>query len=337
MVVLVACVALAIVAAGCLPAPPLGTVNVQQAAAPQYPVLSDPAVLADGGKYYVYGSNTAQNRMPVHVVTSLSTVYSDPQWFQSRIEGMPFKPMWALNDGIFWAPTVAKAGNTYVAFFAANRINPPQPWNSQCIGRATSSSPTGPFVAEWVPFTCGFNNTGGALDPYLFRDPQDGKWYLLAAFGDTDAPIRIIGLDGNLDAPRDPAGHAYEFAWAVYGRNFQWEGNFIENPSMVYDPGSKTYLLTYSGGGDWFGPDYVTGLARCSAPDGNCTGNPNGPWLKKSNGRTGPGGLSFFLKEDGTPMAIYASWTAGSENVLSRAGTVASVSFGSQAPSLGAP
>jgi hypothetical protein len=337
VVVLVACLALAIVAAGCLPAPPLGTVNVQQASAPQYPVLSDPAVLADGGKYYIYGSNTAQNRMPIHVVTNLSTVYSDSQWFQSRIEGMPWKPIWAQNDGIFWAPTVAKVGNTYVAFFAVNRINPPQPWNSQCIGRATSPSPTGPFVAEWVAFTCGFNGTGGALDPYLFRDPQDGHWFLLAAFGDTDAPIRIIGLDANLDAPRDPNGQARAYDWAVYGRHFPWEGNFIENPSMIYDPGSKTYLLTYSGGGDWFGPDYVTGLARCAANDGNCTGNPNGPWLKKSNGRTGPGGLSFFLKEDGTPMAIYASWTAGSENVLSRAGTVVSVSFGNQAPSLGPP
>jgi hypothetical protein len=47
-----------------------------------------------------------------------------------------------------------------------------------------------------------------------------------------------------------------------------------------------------------------------------------------------PGGI---LKEDGTPMAIYASWTAGSENVLSRAGTVASVSFGNQSPALGPP
>ena len=49
------------------------------------------------------------------------------------------------------------------------------------------------------------------------------------------------------------------------------------------------------------------------------------------------GGLSFFLKEDGTPMAIYASFEAGTEGVKSRSGTVASVSFGNWEPTLGAP
>src|SRR4051794_7934108 len=231
----IVCVAVALVAGACMPAPPLGIVNTQPAAAPQYPVLSDPAILADGGRYFVYGSNTAQNRMPVHEVADLTTVYSDPQWFNSRIEGMPTKPAWAANDGIFWAPTVAKVGNTYVAFFAANRPNPPQPRNSQCIGRATSSSPTGPFVAEPGPFTCGLNGVGGALDPHLFQD-HDGRWYLYAAFSDTDAPIYVLALDANADQARDYYGLGSYYTWPVYGRTWAWEGGFIENPTMIYDP-----------------------------------------------------------------------------------------------------
>ena len=334
--VAIACGAVALVASACMPAPPLGIVNTQPAAAPQYPVLSDPAILADGGHYYVYGSNTAENRMPVHDVTNLTTVYSDPQWFNSRIEAMPTKPAWAANDGIFWAPTVAKVGSTYVAFFAANRPNAPQPWNSQCIGRATSSSPTGPFVAEPGPFTCGLNGVGGALDPFLFHD-HDGHWYLYAAFGDTGAPIYVFSLDANADQARDFYGLGSYYSWPVYGRTWPWEGNFIENPTMLYDPGSNTYLLAYSGGGDWFGPDYVTGIARCSTPYGACSSQPWGPWLHKNNGRTGTGGLSFFLKANGSPMAVYASFAAGTEGVQSRAGTVASVSFGTNEPTLGAP
>ena len=66
------------------------------------------------------------------------------------------------------------------------------------------------------------------------------------------------------------------------------------------------------------------------------TFNPAGPWLAKSNNRTGTGGLSFFAKLDGSPAAIYASFLAGHED-QSRAGTVASVSFGANAPGLGPP
>jgi Glycosyl hydrolases family 43 len=310
------------------PAPPIGVVIRQVARAPQWPNLSDPYVLADHGQYYIYGSDTAPYRMPIHVVADLVTVHDDEAiWFQSSIEGMPQKPAWTVNDHVFWAPTVARAANgTYVAFFAANRLNAPEPANSQCIGRAVATKPEGPYVAEPGPFTCGLNGTGGALDPNLFQAP-DGQWYLYAAFSDTDQSIYAFGLDANLDQTRDYYGLGSYWTSPVYGKSYSWEGNFVENPAMAYDPITKTYVLTYSGGGDWFSADYVTGLARCASPLGLCAGNPGGPWLAKNRVRTGTGGLSFFSALDGTLKAVYASWSPGTEGVQPRAGTAASMTF----------
>ena len=322
---------LAIVATACKPPPPLGTVTGHAAAAPQWPNLADPFVMADGGHYYVYGSNTFV-RVPVQQVDSLTQVVDDNTWFFQTRNAMPSRPAWAANDTL-WAPTVAHVPSGYVMFFAAHRSDPPDPANDTCIGRATSSSPLGPFVPEAAPFSCGLGGTGGALDPDLFQAP-DGNWYLYAAFGNTESPIYAFLLDGNADAGRDAYGTAGFWPFPVLAKHFPWEGRFIENPSMAYDAASGTYLLSYSAG-DWWTAGYSTGLARCSTPVGLCTSSPNGPWLASGNGRTGVGGLSFFRAFDGSLKAVYASFTAGQEGGQ-RAGTVASVSGGS-APELGAP
>jgi Glycosyl hydrolases family 43 len=324
----VAVVVLMCVAAGCLPAaPPVGVVIGQVARPPQWALSSDPFVLADGGKYYVFASDYAPFRMPVHVVGDLTTVRDDNSaWWLSTIEGMPQKPAWTNGDHMFWAPTVARAANgTYVAFFAANRPNPPQPTNSQCIGRAVATRPEGPYVAEATPFTCGLNGVGGALDPNLFY-AADGHWYLYAAFSGTDQSIYGFGLDANLDLARDTAGFAPYWNSPVYGKTYAWEGPFLENPAMAYDAKTQTYVLTYASGA-WFTADYVTGLARCASPLGLCAGNPDGPWLAKDSTRTGTGGLSFFTALDGTLKAVYASYAPGTEGVAGRAATVASMSF----------
>jgi hypothetical protein len=316
----------------CKAPPPLGAVNAQGATAPQWPLLSDPAVLAANGKYYVYGSNSFV-RLPVTTVSSLTAVDAGT-WFWSTKEAMPTAPPWVVGN-VLWAPTVARGASGYVLFFAAHRANPPDPANDTCIGRATSPNADGPFVPEAVPFSCGLDGTGGALDPFLFHGP-DGIWYLYAAFGNTENPIYAFVLDANLDHDRDAGGYAGYWPWPVYGKKFAWEGRFIENPSMTYDSSTGTYLLAYSAG-DWWTPGYSTGLARCSAPLGLCVGNAAGPWLASGNGRTGPGGLSFFAGLDGTTKAAYATFPAGGEGIgQPRAGTVAGVS-GGWTPSLGAP
>jgi hypothetical protein len=330
--VVVAVLAASLLLSACLAPPPLGTVRTQPVTAPKWPVIGDPAVMTDGGHYYVFSSNSFA-RLPVTRVDSLDTTYSAGQWFGASKEGMPSRPAWAADDTL-WAPTAARFGNRYVLFFAANRSGAPNPANSQCIGRAFASAPDGPYVAEPSPFSCGLDGWRGALDPSIFFAP-DGRIFLYAAFSDTENPIYAIALTSNGDPTgRRADGQAGYWSIPLLGKRFPWEGRFIENPSMTYDPVTHTYLLAYSAG-DWWTASYSTGLARCSTPLGLCSSNAAGPWLASGNGRTGVGGLSFFTALDGSTRAAYASFQQGQEGTTQvRSGSVATVGFG-DAPTLG--
>ncbi len=88
--------------------------------------------------------------------------------------------------------------------------------------------------------------------------------------------------------------------------------SFLENPSMIYEAKTKTYLLFYSAG-RWDSSRYLTGFARCATPTGPCSVDARGPFLKAGSSRTGVGGLTAFTDDQGQPRVAYASWTAGHE------------------------
>jgi beta-xylosidase len=299
-----------ILLAGCL-----GPVRKLDALPPgQFPETSDPSVVQVGDTYYVYGSNN-HLRAPVFTTTDLSRSYSLAEKNAHTVEGMPTKPAWAASPTQLWAPSVARFGSRWAMFFSADRVHPPQPQNPQCIGRAWADGPAGPFVPEPSPLHCGLGGTGGALDPEVVFD----KWgapYLLVAFGDTESPLHSIPLDGAANLAGAPV--------ALLRRQHPWEYHFIEQPSMVYDPVRDSYVLTYSAG-RWWEAGYSTGIARCLGPTGPCVSDPSGPWVGASDGRTGPGGLSFFRDADGATRAILATFPAGGETT--NGGRSASVLF----------
>lgn len=303
-------VAMTVLASGCLgPITRLAFIE-----AVRFPETSDPSVVRVGDTYYIYGSNN-HLRAPVFVTKDISRAYSLGEKNTKTHEGMPSKPAWTAQSMQLWAPTVGQFGGRWVMFFAADRINPPDPNNKQCIGRAWANSPAGPFVPESSPWHCGLSGSGGALDPQLFSDPF-GRHFLLAAFGNTESPIHSIPLDANANA----AGAAV----VILGRQHPWEYHFIEQPAMVWDPVANNYILTYSAG-RWWEAGYSIGIARCLDVMGPCFSDPAGPWVASSGGRTGPGALSFFQDADGAQRAIFASFRAGSEST--NGGRSASVYF----------
>lgn len=282
----------------------------------RFPETSDPFVVADPAtkKYYMYGSDN-HYRAPITILTSMESAMTLQAKNNVTREGMPTKPAWTKESMQFWAPTVAKFGNKWIMYFAADRKNPPQPNNAQCIGRAIATSPAGPFVPDANPFYCGLGGKGGALDPDIYKDPK-GKIYLLMALGDTESPIHSVQLNS--------AGNFVGTPKAILKRQHAWEYHFIEQPSMVYDYKHKNYILAYSAG-KWWEARYSTGIAACDTPMGPCYSDKSGPWIASSNGRSAPGGLSFFRDFDGATRAIFSTFKAGQETTVG--GRSASVMF----------
>ena len=293
--------------------PELGPIaKVGSIPAPVLPETSDPSVVRVGREYFLYGSNN-HLRAPITRLATLTTSLTLAQKNARTVEGMPTKPAWTAHHMQLWAPTVGHFGDRWVMYFSADRRNPPQANNPQCIGRAFATHPAGPFVPEPNPWHCGLNGRGGALDPQLFNAPDGTRW-LHAAFGDTESPIYAFRLNA--------AGGAAEQPRPILGRQHAWEYHFIEQPAMVYDPVRRNYLLAYSAG-RWWEARYSTGIARCASPAGPCSSDPSGPWIRSSAGRTGPGGLSWFTSPSGTPYAIFSSFRQGGETTVGgRAATV---------------
>jgi hypothetical protein len=87
-----------------------------------------------------------------------------------------------------------------------------------------------------------------------------------------------------------------------------WEGNVVENPSMVRHGGR--YYLFYSGN-EWASADYGTGYALCESVTGPCTKPRTTPLMASSAalGKIGTGGASAFLDADGALRLAYHHWS----------------------------
>jgi beta-xylosidase len=320
---------------GCVP---LGKPALRQnPSAPRVWDAADPAVLMVGSSYYLFGS-TNNKKVPVRRITTFTGSLADSKtaWDSvaspaSSNDAMPTRPAWVnptRHNGTWqiWAPSAVRIGTTYYLYFSASRAGATDLPNDQCIGRATAGSPMGPYAPESSPLYCGLppepgsNPWGrGTLDPEVMRAP-DGRLYMYVALSRTRDNIGVVRLDsggrviGGLNA-RPTTLVSQQFPWHDGTDNSTLTGSqaFLENPSMVYEAKTNTYLLFYSAG-QWWRSNYVTGFARCAEPTGPCTADSRGPFLRGGGTRSAPGGLTAFRTPDGQFRAAYATWTSGYEN-----------------------
>ncbi|MFL6205366.1 MAG: family 43 glycosylhydrolase [Acidimicrobiales bacterium] len=325
-----------VLAAAC--APPVGKPALRQVPnAPRVWDNSDPAVLVYAGKTYLFGS-TNNKRVPVRLITTYtdSLAQTQAKWAASPVDAMPTRPAWVdPGESQIWAPSVARIGTRFVMYFAAhNAAATTDEGNDQCIGRSFATTPMGPYSPEAGPVYCGYGREGaghglpasnafgrGALDPEVFRAP-DGTLYLLVALSRTLDNIGVVRLhsDGTVSGGRNATPTilaSQSMPWHDGRDDSVRNGGFLENPTMIYDKYTKTYLLFFSAG-QWSTTYYNTSFARCAAPTGPCSQDTRGPFLKSGNGRAGPGGLTAYLDPLGRPRVAYASWQAGYERVRAR-------------------
>jgi beta-xylosidase len=253
----------------------------------------DPFILKAGDTYYAYGTNG--DGAQVQTLTSKDLVH----WTKGP-DAMPQVGSWGYN-GKTWAPEVlARDDGTYVLYYTANG-------GGQCVGRAVSSSPQGPFVDDAKePLVCQ-RTQGGSIDASPFRD-GDGTLYL---YWKNDG--NSIGLPTSINAQRlSPDG------LRLVGRRTQietndagWEASVVEAPMMWRQDGR--YVLFYSGS-DYASDDYAVGYATCEGPLGPCTDAPENPILKTACTGKGPGHNAIVAVGD-TTWIVYHAWSTPQHDV----------------------
>jgi hypothetical protein len=243
----------------------------------------DPSILVVGHTYYAFTTNAGGNNLPVYKSTDLV------DW-QLVGDAMPVLPSWA-EVGFSWSPSVTVApGGGYQLFYDAYDEGE----GAQCIGRATSSSPLGPFVdSSSTPFLCQ-QALGGSIDGSVFQrhggdvlvwksDRISGIWAQSLGSDDT----KVTGVRHLLLSP-----------------TASWEEGVVEGPALLQS--GSTVTLWFSAG-IWSGAGYSIGRVVCNSPLGPCDASSATQELKTDGTLVGPGGPSFFDSNGSLEMA-FSAW-----------------------------
>ncbi len=172
-------------------ATPLGRAPV--AATYSNPVLNadfpDPAVVrAPDGFYYAYATQTEIAGKWVNIQLARSP---DLITWQHLGDALPAKPGWASKTQDFWAPHVARHGDTsYMYYSAKPDAALTDDKRGLCLAIATAGGPAGPFVDMGKPLLCG--ETFVNIDPMSYDDPATGKRLLY--WGSGFKPIKVQEL-----------------------------------------------------------------------------------------------------------------------------------------------
>jgi beta-xylosidase len=255
--------------------------------------FADPFVLVTDSAFYAYATNFGPANVPMLRSTDLV------RW-TSAGDALPVLPTWAESGRKHtWAPAVARIGARYVLFFTARDRQS----GRQCLGRAESAGPAGPFRSPApVPFLCQLE-LGGSIDPSLVRDEADGAMYLLWKNDGNccNQPVQLWSqrLDAAAMALVGPRA-------VLLDRDRDWEGALIEGPSMWWERGA--WHLLYSAN-RWDSERYAIGYARCDSPLGPCRKRGDGPVMQSDGETAGPGGPEVFADAAGHRWMAYHGWS----------------------------
>ena len=250
----------------------------------------DPFVLRVGQTYYAYATNSVEDN--VQTLRSRDLVH----WTRGR-DAMPMLAAWVLR-GRTWAPEVLRLGpRRYVLYYTARSFEP----NLQCVGRALSKSPAGPFVdRSRKPFVCQ-TREGGSIDASPFRD-SDGTLYLLWK---NDG--NCCGFDTYIYSQRLSGDGSKLVGKPVrlVTQDAAWEGSLVEAPSLWKQAGR--YYLFFSANA--FNTEfYAVGYATCTGPLGPCRDSRDNPILETACGAAGPGHQTLIEDDEGETWFVYHAW-----------------------------
>lgn len=249
----------------------------------------DPSVLAVGATFHAYG--TQGGGANIQTLTSKDLVH----WTKGA-DALPTVGKWA-SAGNTWAPEVLKVGDSYQMFYVARDTAS----DKQCVGRATSKDPAGPFTdTSATAFVCQ-PELGGSIDPNPVKD-ADGKLYLYWK-NDGNCCGAKVQLWGQQLIPDASALTGKRVA--LMSNTKPWQGNLVEAPEMLGHNGS--HILFYSAS-NYASADYAVGYASCTGPLGPCVDKSDTPLLASSDQAAGPGHCFPITLANGSTWLIYHAW-----------------------------
>ena len=256
------------------------------------PSAAGPLTSTTGHAYLLYGTTDWNSNVP--------TSWSDDliHWSPIR-DALPQLPVWAAPSiSMTWAPAVTRTSAGWVMYYSTEE----QSSGVECIGRAVSANPAGPFVdSTSAPMLCQ-QDRGGSIDPsvvhgadgtlsLVWKNDGNSDHHTVALWSASVSAdgLALVGPDHRLVVDDQP-----------------WELGVIEAPAMIA-ASAGGYWLFYSGG-HWEQPDgYATGLAYCTTVAGPCTESSSKPFLASSRAVLSPGGLDTFTDAGGRPWVAFTS------------------------------
>ncbi len=301
---------------------------------PKFP-WADPDTLVFGGQYpstVTYGT-TQSGYSNCGVWPTWQVIYVPYIWIFSPDElpnftgscaggdAMPGGPGgWAEPGSDVWAPSVVHWGGVFIMYYTATKAGTGQ----KCIGRATSTTVTGPFTGH-IEVAC----PGGgrwAIDPDVFV--HDGQLYMtyrddaIVEWPETGLSVVQMNADGsaNWSTRRDLLYSIDVWNWDYAPSTGV---NVIENPSMMRFGDGHFYL--FFSGGQWNSRGYATGVADCGTsplPASRCNiqqgqdrpyfgyqgPGATPPYRGLPQNQFGPGGMSVFRTHAGNPAVVWHYW-----------------------------
>jgi beta-xylosidase len=261
--------------------------------------------------YYAYATGSGYTTLQVATSTDLVhwTWRNDPFAGPDPRAVPPGGSAWADTFAHTWGPTVVeRPGNpvsTRFVMYYSSLSHAPGSAGFQCIGRATSASPLGPFVdAQAAPLLC-TPDRGGSIDPNPVVTLDGGLVLLWKSEGTlTGEPTRIWSVPLTGDG-LSLAGTSTELL-ATLG--WSWEPPIVEAPAVMAAPGGG-YLLFYSAS-RWETADYKVAVAWCETLTTPCARIYATPVLATRAAMTGPGGQAVFQDQAGNWQMVFHAWTS---------------------------
>ncbi len=268
---------------------------------------SSPSIVRVGSRYHAWFAAQSIGGRRYHAPHATFTADGD---FTFEGEGLPHLGARAEEDGVTWAPGVARLdASHWMIYYTAHLLGTPE---KKCLWRAHADGPGGPFVDDFDgPLFCA-DGTLWAIDAYPVEDSRGG-WYLGARIdqpgGINTIQLRALGPFGRDFAPGS--------RWVELTHNAPswWEQPVMENAGIVRlaPPSGQPHWFVFYSARAWDGDSYAVGYADCGTGlgDGACTRvTTTGPWLATDagDGVYGPGTPTFYTDEAGDTLMSVQAW-----------------------------